>query len=74
MDDTVFGNILSTLSDCKRHEISFETLDRWLSIRYGLKTVGNAGGLIEEFYDSTDEYLYEIKDQQKLLMFMMRWL
>lgn len=65
---SVYNDIWMSLESRRNGYISFELVDRWLSIYHGLTAVA-----LDHDYIKRGYYSFEIRDEEKLILFLLRW-
>lgn len=64
MDYGIYNNIRDIMILDRKYHVYARVLDRWLSIHYGLTTM--------EIYED-NAYHYTVRDEEKLILFLLKW-
>lgn len=61
-----YHDIWYKLEEIKDKDLHYRTVDRWLSIRYGLTWQSQTAA-------ESNIYKFNVKDDEKLLLFLLKW-
>jgi hypothetical protein len=67
MDDEVYQDIWLKLIENKNRDMDHTVVDRWLSIYHGLTAISDE-------VDEHDRYPFMIRDEEKFMFSLLRWL